>query len=80
MSLFCIKTSKPIEEPITVEPTVEEITTNFNAISITGNSKKKNKYDPEQIRAFIELIQEGGLSVPKAAKQCIFSTKRIQCR
>ncbi|PHZ12518.1 uncharacterized protein RHIMIDRAFT_313304 [Rhizopus microsporus ATCC 52813] len=69
--VFDVKMEEPIEEPITVEPTMEEITTDFNAISITDNSKKKNKYGPEQIRAFIELIQEEGLSVPKAAKQCM---------
>ncbi|CEP10407.1 hypothetical protein, partial, partial [Parasitella parasitica] len=69
--VFDVKMEEPIEEPITVEPTMEDITTYFNAISITDNSKKKNKYGPEQIRAFIELIQEEGLSVPKAAKQCM---------
>ncbi|KAI8098118.1 uncharacterized protein B0P05DRAFT_460767, partial [Gilbertella persicaria] len=28
-------------------------------------------YGPEQIRVFIELIQEEGLSVPKATKKCM---------
>ncbi|CEP18100.1 hypothetical protein [Parasitella parasitica] len=69
--VFDVKMEEPIEEPITVEPTMEDITTYFNAISITDNSKKKNKYGLEQIRAFIELIQEEGLSVPKDAKQCM---------
>ena len=70
-SVFDVKMEEPIEEPMTVEPTMEEITTDFNAISITENSKKKNKYGPEQVRVFIDLIQEEGLSVPKAAKQCM---------
>ncbi|KAG1441719.1 hypothetical protein G6F56_011357 [Rhizopus delemar] len=69
--VFDVKMEEPIKEPIKVEPTMEVITTDFSAISITDNSKKKNKYGPEQIRAFIELIQEEGLSVPKAAKQCM---------
>ncbi|KAG1470299.1 hypothetical protein G6F56_002763 [Rhizopus delemar] len=71
--VFDVKMEEPIEEPITVELTMEEITTDFNEISITDNSKKKNKYGPEQIRVFIELIQEERLSVPKAAKQCMIS-------
>ncbi|KAI9279869.1 thioredoxin-like protein [Sporodiniella umbellata] len=36
----------------------------------TSKQKKNNKYGPEHIRRFIEILQEEGLSVPVAAKKC----------
>ncbi|KAI8980521.1 hypothetical protein BDB01DRAFT_796786 [Pilobolus umbonatus] len=34
------------------------------------NSKKYKKYGQEQIKRFIQAVQEEGLTVPKAAEQC----------
>ncbi|KAI8877528.1 hypothetical protein K501DRAFT_130034, partial [Backusella circina FSU 941] len=67
-----VKMEEASQEPSTGAPSVEEITTDFSTINIADDSKrKKNKYGFEQIRLFIELIQEEGLSVPKAAERCM---------
>ncbi|KAI9468236.1 MAG: hypothetical protein EXX96DRAFT_109548 [Benjaminiella poitrasii] len=58
------------DDLVTKESSIEEITAELSSISII-DVKKKNKYGPEQIRLFIELIQEEGLTVPKAAAKCL---------
>jgi hypothetical protein len=53
-----------------MEENLEEITTELSVVTISEDKKKKNKYGPEQIRRFIEILQEEGVSVPMAAKRC----------
>lgn len=55
----------------------EEITTNLAVVSLSDDKKRKDKYGPEQIRRFIEILQEEGVSIPVATKICmilIFTT------
>lgn len=59
------------DDSVTKESLIEEITADLSSISIINDKKKKNKYGPEQIRLFIDLIQEEGLTVPKAAARCL---------
>ena len=54
-----------------MEENLEEITTELSVVTISEDKKKKNKYGPEQIRRFIEILQEEGVSVPVAAKRCM---------
>jgi hypothetical protein len=53
-----------------MEETVETITTEMATVFIR-DTPKKNKYGPEQIPKFINLIQKEGISIPMAAKQCL---------
>lgn len=53
-----------------MEETVETIT-NERATVFIRDTAKKNKYGPEQILKFIDLIQEEGISISMAAKQCL---------
>lgn len=53
------------------EGNLEEITNELSVISLSEDKKKKNKYDPEQIHCFIEILQEEGVPVPVAAKRFI---------
>ncbi|KAG1455015.1 hypothetical protein G6F56_007175 [Rhizopus delemar] len=48
---------------------LEEITTELSIVTISDDKKMKNKYGPEQIRCFIEVLQEEGVSVPVAAER-----------
>ncbi|KAG1176101.1 hypothetical protein G6F70_000065 [Rhizopus microsporus] len=45
-----------------MEKNLEEITTELSVVTISEDKKKKNKYGPEQIRRFIEILQEEGIS------------------
>ncbi|CEG83375.1 hypothetical protein RMATCC62417_17304 [Rhizopus microsporus] len=55
-----------------MDENLEEITTELSIVTISDDKKKKkNKYGPEQIRRFIEILQEEGVSVPVAAKRCM---------
>ncbi|KAI9487539.1 MAG: hypothetical protein EXX96DRAFT_83261 [Benjaminiella poitrasii] len=66
-----VKMEELIKELVTTNTLVEKITTDLNAFCIEYNGKKKSKYGPEQIRAFIGLIQEEGLSILEAVNQCM---------
>lgn len=55
----------------TSEENIEYITTELGSIHIANDKRKKNKYGAENIRRFIEILQEEGVSVPVAAKRCM---------
>lgn len=62
---------------IQMDENLEEITTNLAVVSLSDDKKRKDKYRPEQIRRFIEILQEEGVSIPVATKICmilIFTT------
>lgn len=50
---------------------IDVIAEDFQNISIIDESKKKKKYGPDQIRRFIQIMQDEGTTVPKAAVQCM---------
>ncbi|CAO3670984.1 unnamed protein product, partial [Rhizopus stolonifer] len=57
---------------IKMDENLEEITTNLAVVSLSDD-----KYGPEQIRRFIEILQEEGVSIPVVTNICmilIFTT------
>lgn len=52
---------------------IDSITRDIQTVSIVDDSKKIKKYGPDQIRRFIQIMQEEGLSIPKAATRCMIS-------
>ncbi|KAG1443494.1 hypothetical protein G6F56_010654 [Rhizopus delemar] len=52
---------------------LKEITTELSIVAISDDKKKKNKYGPEQIRCFVEILQEESVSVPVAVKRRMIS-------
>ncbi|KAG1455157.1 hypothetical protein G6F56_007133 [Rhizopus delemar] len=59
------------DDSVTKKSLIEGITADLSSISIIDDKKMKNKYGPEQIRLFIEFIQEEGFTVSKAAARCL---------
>ncbi|CEG82182.1 hypothetical protein RMATCC62417_16292 [Rhizopus microsporus] len=53
---------------VQMDKKLEEITTNLVVISLSDDKKRKEKYGSEQIRCFIENLQEEGVSIPIATK------------
>jgi hypothetical protein len=53
-----------------MEDVIEDLSVEMNSLVINEKQKRK-KYGPDQIERFIHLLQEEGLSVPKAAEQCM---------
>lgn len=49
---------------------VEEIMVEMDSVSVSKKKRKYKKYSRDQIERFIRVIQEEGLSVPKAAELC----------
>ncbi|CEP07197.1 hypothetical protein [Parasitella parasitica] len=68
-----------------IEEVMDSLTATFQKVTIDPPQKyKRNGQD--QIEQFIRLIQEEGLTVPKSAEQCGYSSqqcvqafKRVQC-
>ena len=56
---------------------IDSITRDIQTVSIVDDSKKIKKHGLDQIRRFIQIMQEEGLSVPKTAAQCMIP-RRIQ--
>ncbi|KAI8880952.1 hypothetical protein K501DRAFT_190053 [Backusella circina FSU 941] len=51
-----------------MEHTVDALTNEISELEFTkSNNNKKKKYDLDQIRLFIQIMQEEGTTVPKAA-------------
>jgi len=46
---------------------VDALTIEMSELEIAKSDKKKKKYGPDQIRLFIQIMQEEGTTVPKAA-------------
>ncbi|KAI8642178.1 hypothetical protein BD408DRAFT_443691 [Parasitella parasitica] len=68
-----------------MEEVMDSLTETFQKVTIAPPQKYK-KYDRDQIKRFIRLIQEEGLTVPKSAEhwgyssqQCVQAFKRVQC-
>lgn len=59
----------PETQPVAMEEAVDDLVEEFKEVVITTRKKYK-KYGEEQITRFISLVQETGLTVPKAAEQC----------
>lgn len=55
---------------VEMEDAVDALTTGLKAVAI-ADQKKVKKYGPDQIRRFMELVQEEGMSIPKAAVQAM---------
>ncbi|KAI9267756.1 hypothetical protein EDC94DRAFT_433288 [Helicostylum pulchrum] len=49
---------------------IDSLTENIKTVSIDDGSKKCNKYTPEQVRMFIQIMQDESTTVPKAAVRC----------
>jgi len=62
----------PTEMPKKVDTTmdIDSLTESIKTVSIDDGSKKYKKYTPEQVRMFIQTMQDEGTAVPKAAVRC----------
>lgn len=49
---------------------IDSLTESIKTVSIDDGSKKYKKYTPEQVRMFIQIMQDEGTTVPKAAVRC----------
>ncbi|KAG1472823.1 hypothetical protein G6F56_001307 [Rhizopus delemar] len=49
---------------------IDSLTESIEAVSIDDGSKKYKKYTPEQMCMFIQIMQDEGTTVPKAAVRC----------
>jgi hypothetical protein len=64
---------------VEMEDAVDALTTGLKAVAI-ADQKKVKKYGPDQIRRFMELVQEEGMSIPKAAVQAMIPrSSAISC-
>ncbi|KAG2192033.1 hypothetical protein INT46_003860 [Mucor plumbeus] len=61
-----------VTEIIEVDTTMEidTITENLKTVSIDDGKRKYKKYTLQQIRLFIQIMQDEGTTVPKAAVRC----------
>ncbi|KAG2209702.1 hypothetical protein INT47_001848 [Mucor saturninus] len=46
---------------------IDSLTESIKTVSIDDGNKKYKKYTPEQVRTFIQIMQDEGTTVPKAA-------------
>lgn len=60
--------NQQVIEPQPMEDLVEEITVDMSKVKLS--TRKYKKYGTDQIESFIKVLQEEGLSVPKAAAVC----------
>ncbi|KAG2200873.1 hypothetical protein INT46_006435, partial [Mucor plumbeus] len=53
-----------------MEDVIEDITLDIQALDVSKKTQAYKKYNADQIERFIRIMQEEGLSVPKAAEVC----------
>ncbi|KAG2191224.1 hypothetical protein INT47_001826 [Mucor saturninus] len=49
---------------------IDSLTENLKTVSIDDGKRRYKKYTPEQVRMFIQIMQDEGTTVPKAAVRC----------
>jgi uncharacterized protein (UPF0264 family) len=49
---------------------IDTLTEKLKTISIDDGKRKYKKYTPEQVRMFIQIMQDEGTTVPKAVVRC----------
>ncbi|KAI8880742.1 hypothetical protein K501DRAFT_286753 [Backusella circina FSU 941] len=49
---------------------IDSLTENLKTASIDDGSQKYKKYTPNQVRMSIQIMQDEGTNVPKAAVRC----------
>ena len=49
---------------------IDSLTESIKTVSIDDGNKKYKKYTPEQVRMFIQIMQDEGTTVPKATVRC----------
>jgi uncharacterized protein (UPF0264 family) len=63
--------SPPTEIPkVDTTMEIDSLTESIKTVSIDDGSKKYKKYTPEQVHMFIQIMQDEGTTVPKAAARC----------
>ncbi|KAI9471934.1 MAG: hypothetical protein EXX96DRAFT_642180 [Benjaminiella poitrasii] len=63
--------SPPTEIPkVDTTMKIDSLTESIKTVSIDDGSKKYKKYTPEQVRMFIQIMQDEGTTVPKVAVRC----------
>ncbi|KAG0163242.1 hypothetical protein DFQ30_000474, partial [Apophysomyces sp. BC1015] len=58
------------KQRIEMEDVIEELTIDMNAATVNDGKCQYKKYGPDQIGHFIRIMQEEGLTVPRAAEAC----------
>lgn len=57
-------------KPVEMEEAIDSMTVQMEEVFLEENKQRYKKYGHDQVKHMIDLIQEEGLSIPKAAKSC----------
>ncbi|ORY97156.1 hypothetical protein BCR42DRAFT_399149 [Absidia repens] len=60
-----------------MDDTIDELIIDIKAVTFNEGKRRNKKYGPDQIARFIRIMQEEGLSVPKASGVCGIPTNLI---